>query len=42
MSGGDPSPAPLAAGGPMTWQANLRQVVGDDVAPTSPNEGRGE
>jgi hypothetical protein len=32
----------LAAAGPMTWQANPRQGVGDDVAPTSLNKGRGE
>jgi len=34
----------LAAAGPMTWRANPRQGVGDDVAPTSLrlNEGRGE
>jgi hypothetical protein len=26
----------------MMWQAHLRQAVGDDVALTSLNEGRGE
>ena len=35
------SPALFASTGPMTWQAHPRQV-GDDVAPTSLNEGRGE
>jgi hypothetical protein len=39
-----PPRALLAAAGPMTWRANPRQGVGDDVAPTSLrlNEGRGE
>ena len=32
----------IAAAGPMSWRANPRQGVGDDVAPTSLNEGRGE
>jgi hypothetical protein len=31
----------LASAGPMTWQAHPQQVVGDDVVPTSLNEGRG-
>ena len=35
------SPALLASTGPMMWQAHPRQV-GDDVAPTSLDEGRGE
>ena len=32
----------LAAAGPMPWRANPRQGVGDDVTPTSLNEGRGK
>jgi len=37
-------PALLASAGPMTWRTHPRRVVvaGDDVAPTSLNEGRGE